>query len=560
MTTKIVTIFKYITIISILIFSIVSCETDYENVGGELVDNGVFDTNRETFELLSYTKNLDKSRVDNISTAVLTSLKTPLGVMNNEDFGFFKSDVIAQLIPPSGLEWGEAPKLDAVYLEIPYDATSIRETEDTTPKFELNNIYGNKDVEYQIKISRLETYLNRLDPYDPSKPNSYYSDKVYDKSTVLYQEEFKPNANDTVLYVERTLLSDSYNFEEIQVNDTIKLTDDKPFIRFKLDKTFFQDNFMNQDASYFENRDEFLNQFKGIVIEANSTTDEGSVMMLDFSLAKVNLYYTNLDEKIADEKEPVDLNNDGDYLDEGESEGIDLNNDGDYTDTGVTIPFRDKKILSFPLIGIKSNHIERTYLNASGFTQITSPNMVEGEQKLYVQGGAGSVAVIDLFNGVDLDELRAKNWLINEANLTFNIDNQNDNDVPSRLLLYKLDTDETNDINENAQILDAITEPDYFNGFLQIDDEETENPTKYKVNITDYISEVLRKEDFIMPSKLGLKVYNGLDKPITVNDTIVKDYSWNPQGVVLYGNNFSEADADFAKRLKLEIYYTELKN
>ncbi len=557
-TTKKNTIFKYITIALILVFNIVACETDFENVGGSLVDNGVFDTKKEIFDVLAYSKNIEKSRVDNISTSGITSLRIPLGVMDNDDFGVFKSQIIAQIIPPSDIEWGEDFKLDAVYFEIPYDATSIREETDDKPKFELNNIYGNEDVTYQIKISRLDTYLNRLDPTDPSKPNKYYSDKVFNTSDVLYPlTDFKPSANDTVAYFDRTLLSESYNFEEVQVLDTIKYIDSQPFIRFKLDKTFFEDNF-NEANSNLENVNDFLNDFKGIVIETEGT--DGSVMMLDFNLAKINLYYTNLEEKIADEVEPVDLNGDGDYDDEGETEGIQLNDDGDYNDTGITIPFRDKKVLTFPLLGIKTNHFERDYSNSLGFEQITNPNMIDGEKKLYVQGAAGSIAVLDLFNGVDLNELRNKNWLINEASLTFNIDNENNNDVPSRLLLYKLDPDETDDNNENAHVLDAITEIDYFNGYLQIDDEENENPIKYKVNITDYISEILKKEDFIVPSKLGLKVFNELDAPISTQDTIVKDYSWNPQGVVLFGNNYTETDMDFDKRIKLEIYYTELNN
>jgi len=560
-TTKIYTIFKYITIISILIISIIACETDFENVGGELVNNGVFNTKKQSIEILSYTKNLEKSRVDNINTSGVTSLRMPLGIMDNEDFGMLKSQVVAQIIPPSNIEWGESFNLDAVYLEIPYDSKSIRKDTDTIPKFELNNIYGDKDIIYKIKVSRLDTYLNSLDPSDPSQSNKYYSDKVYNiTSDVLYPlTDFKPIENDTVEYFDRTLLSSSYNFEEIQVQDTIKYTEAKPFIRFKLNKTFFEDNFTNEDQRVFlEDRTDFLNHFKGIVIDAEGT--DGSVMMLDFSLAKINLYYTNLEDKVADEVEPVDLNNDGDYVDEGETEGVHLNDDDDYTDLQVTISVRTKKTLTFPLIGIKTNHFERDYSSALGLTQITSPNTVEGEQKLYVQGAAGSIAILDLFNGVDLDELRAKNWLINEASLTFNIDNENNNNVPNRLLLYKLDPDEINDINENVQVLDAITQGDFFNGFLQVDDSESKNPTKYKVNITDYISEILKKEDFKTPSKLGLKVYNVLDSPVSPQDTIVKDYSWNPQGVVLYGNNFIESDTDYDKRVKLEIYYTELNN
>jgi len=532
MTTKIVTIFKYIAILSIII-SATSCETDFENVGGDLVDNGVFSTKKESFKVKAYTKNIDASRVDNISTAALSSLKIPLGIYKNDDFGLFKSKVVAQVNPPSILNWDiDNDILDAVYLEIPYDAKSIRESSDTEPKFELNNIYGDSDVDYQIQIKELNTYLSRLDPADPSKPNKYYSDKIFNTATNLSDViNFHPNKNDTVAYYNRTLIN---GITPIQAQDTIKVTDAKPYIRIPLNKSFFENNFLVESNQHFlENRDDFYNFFKGIVIQAEGT--DGSVMMLDYSLAKINFYLSK--SETTDETEftaNADLNNDG-VIDDAEVE--------------TTYPVRNKAVVSFPLVGIKTNHFDRDYSNANGVTQITSPDMVNGEQKLYVQGAAGSIAVIDLFSDADLTQLRNNNWLINEANLTFYIDNQNDNDVPNRLLLYKL--------NEKEQILDALTEPNYFNGFLQKDND---NPTKYKVNITDYISEVLKKEDFTEPVKLGLKVYNGLDTPITDQDKTVKDYSWNPQNIVLYGNNYAEGDADYSKRLKLEIYYTELNN
>ena len=536
MTTKIVTIFKYIAIISIII-STTSCETDFENVGGDLVDNGVFNTKKESFKLTAYTKNLEASRVDNISTAALTSLKMPLGVYNNDDFGLFKSNVIAQITPPSSLDWGTDSILDAVYLEIPYDATSIRESGDDKPKFELNNIFGDKSANYQITVKRLDTYLSKLDATDPSKPNKYYSDKVFNTSDELYPlTNFHPSENDTVAYYDRTLIN---GLTTIQAQDTIKVTDAKPYIRIKLDKTFFKTNFIdNADQTVFDNRDDFNNFFKGIVIQAEGT--DGSVMMLDYALAKINFYMSS--NETTDQTEF--------------SANADLNNDGTIDDATVTTtyPVRDKKVITFGLSGIKTNHFERDYSMANGFTQITAPNTVDGEKKLYVQGAAGSIAVIDLFSGENLAQLRNKNWLINEANLTFYVDNQNETDVPNRLLLYKLGVD---GVSDDEQILDAITSPDYFNGFLQKDGD---TPTKYKVNITDYISEVLKKEDFTEPVKLGLKVYNGLDTPASAQDIKVKDYSWNPQNVVLFGNDYQDTDADYSKRLKLEVYYTELNN
>ena len=539
MTTKIITIFKYITIAFIATLSFASCESDFENVGGDLVDNGVFDTKKIDIDLIAYTKNIDASRVDNIETFKITSLKMPLGIYNTADFGLFKSSLIAQVNLPTVLDWGTNPKLDAVYLEIPYDATSIRESGDDKPKFELNNILGDQDVTYQVRVRRLGTFLSRLDPADPSKAKKYYSDKVYTPEELLYPlTDFSPSEVDTVLYFDRTMLDTAVNgYGEIQVQDTIKISDTKPFIRFPLDKTFFENNFIDGDQTNFENNDAFQSFFKGIVIEVAGS--DGSIMMLDTSVGKLNLYFTNTESKTEIE---TDVN-------------IDLDGDGDIDDTTVTYNERTKKTASFPLTGIKTNHFDRDYSSANGNTQITTPDMVDGEKKLYVQGAAGSIAVIDLFNDVDITALRDRNLLINEANLTFHIDNQNDNDIPNRLLLYKLD--ESSTTNGGTQILDATTENTFFNGFLQKDGDD---PTKYKVNITDYISEVLKKEDFTIPSKLGLKIYNGLDTPLTVNDTIVTDHSWDPKGVVLYGNKYLETDADYSKRLKLEIYYTELNN
>ena len=538
-TTKIYTIFKYITIALIVVLGISSCETDLENVGGDLVDNGVFNTKKEDFNVLAYTKNLEKSRVDNINTASLSKLSMPLGVYNKPDFGLFKSDLITQLNLPAGLDWGEDPQLDAVYLEIPYDATSDGKDSDGLPKFKLNNVFGDQDVSYQIKVSILDTYLSRLDEIDPSKAKKYYSDKVYNVSDELAPFfNFKPNSNDTIELFDKTLLTGT---NIVTVKDTIKYKDAKPFIRIPLNKTFFENNFITGSAINFDDNESFHQTFKGIVIKAEGT--DGSVMMLDLATAKVNLYLTTSDTEDKTENQVQ----------------ADLNNDGEIDDENVTTTYavRKQKVVTFPLTGIKTNHFDRDYSGANGFTQITSPNTTVGEKKLYVQGAAGSIAVIDLFNGVDLAQLRARNLLINEANLTFHIDNENDNDVPNRLLLYKLDPNDTGNINENEQILDAITAPNFFNGYLHKDDD---NPTKYKINITDYISEVLKKEDFTAPSKLGLKIYNGLDKPLNVDDVKVKEYSWNPQGVVLYGNDYQDTDADYSKRIKLEIYYTELNN
>src|SRR5699024_1554081 len=75
---------------------------------------------------------------------------------------------------------------------------------------------------------------------------------------------------------------------------------------------------------------------------------------------------------------------------------------------------------------------------------------VNGEANLYLKGGQGFMTVVELFSGPDsdgdgvsdeLEDLREKNWLINEANLTFVV---NETMVPAsqkepeRIYVYNL--------------------------------------------------------------------------------------------------------------------------
>ncbi|MEE9350360.1 MAG: DUF4270 domain-containing protein [Flavobacteriaceae bacterium] len=548
MTTKYLIVYKYSIIFLCLAFLTTSCEKDFENVGGELVDNGAFNTLKRNVDVIAYSKNIDASRVDNISIlAENKSQKLTLGVYNTPEFGNLKAHIVSQvLLPTESVDWGDSPQIDAVYLEIPYDATKIENFSDGKPQFELNNVFGNINTTFPLKISKLTTFLNSLNPLNPSESNSYYSNDTFNTSDVLAQVNFQPMAQDTMLVFERELLQDAtHNYDPHMVNDTIKKDNENPFLKIELDKMFFETNFVsNLNQVQFEDQHDFLAFFNGIVMESEGT--DGSIMSLDLSSAAINIYYTNTETKIEDETT------------------VDLNNNGNTTDTNVSYPVRTKKTMTFPLSkagsGIKTNVFNRDYAGANAETFINSPNVINGEKKLYLQGAAGSMIELDLFHNTDLNAIRDENWLITEASLTFYIDqNASGNTVPERLLLYKVDPDNGNTINENSQLLDAITQSNYFNGFLQNDSiDDDANALKYKVNITDYISKILKQEDFNEPEKLGLKIYDSNDIPQSETDTLIEDFSWDPRGVVLFGNDYISTDANFDKRIKLEIHYTKI--
>lgn len=522
MTNKIVNSLKYIGLSSIILISVIACERDFENIGVGLVDNNQFKTKDTIFEVLAYNMNVDSSRVDGIPQYLI-------GVYNDDNFGFIKTTFVSQLGLPSFSEnkFGDNVSIDAVILDIPYYVTDTSTT--GKPDFKLDSILGDQSIEYNLSVYELGTFLNTLNPQDPTKIKKYYSNEGYSKEAQLYSNAFKPNRNDTVLYVERRFLDNDFN--TVDDIDTIKKTSTLPSIKLPLDTVFFRNKFINQqNTGAFDSFENFINYFRGILIEADGT--QGSLMTLAMSDATITIYYTNT--ILTDETE------------------TDLNGDGDTDDTDV--PVRTKQTLAFSLSGIRANQYIRDYSQSTVNinSRFTMTDSINGEDKLYVQGASGSISVIELFKGIDLDEIRNENWLINEANLTLYLDESSSTNVPEKLLLYRFD--------ENSQIQDVFTEAQISGIGGNLERDETSNePLKYKFRITDYISNVLKSEEPLALERLGLKVFHPTDNPnfqLGVTDTIIKDFSWIAKGVVLKGNKIYEMDLDYAKRLKLEIFYT----
>jgi len=523
MTKTIVNSVKYIGLFSLVLLSVIACEKDFENIGVGLVDNNEFTVKDTIFEAISYNKNVDSSRVDGIPEYLL-------GIFKDDNFGYIKTVFISQLGLPSSTDFGDNVSFDAVILDIPYYATIEEDNSDGKPNFKLDSILGNQETEYNLSVYETGTFLNALEPLDPTKNKKYYSNETYNEKTLLHSQLFNPNRNDTVLYVKRRFLDDDSN--TVDDIDTIKAENSIPSIKMSLDTAFFRNNFVNQQTSgVFDSSDNFRNYFRGIIIKAEENLNkDGSLMALQMSNANVRIYYTNTV-----------------FTDETDT---DLNNDGDTDDTDV--PVRTKQTMIFPLNGIRANQYNRDYTESleNINERFVSPDLINGEDKLFIQGASGSMGVIELLlNEATINEIRDKNWLINEANITLYLDDSFDQEkAPDQLLLYNYD--------DNSQILDVITEAQVngIGGFLERD--EDNKPIKYKFRITDYISEVLKGEDSKGLMKFGLKVFHPTDVPLALTDTIIDDFSWIAKGVILKGNKLPETANDYDERLKLEIFYT----
>lgn len=508
MAIKVVNALKYLGLFSLVFFTVISCEKEIETIGVNLVDNNNFSTNKDTSEVI--TTNEDILRVP--ASGVAQYL---LGVYSDNEFGTLKASIVSQLgLPLTGeaYNYGTNYGIDSVLMVIPYQSTKdAEEYTDGKPKFSIDSVFGNPEVEFQLGIYELKTFLNTLDPNDPSKPAIYYSDKEFQKGDVpFYSGNFKVNPNDTVSYIKRYMP----NGVSVYKIDTIKATDKSPSIKFPLNENLIKQIFVDNAAgAEFRSLDAFQHYFRGFYIEAEAlTSNKSHLISLDMTNAKMIIYYSK---------------------DEDEGPTVDLNGNKINGELGV----RTKHNYEFAFGAIKSNVLKRDL----------APHQ-SGENRLYVQGAAGSIATIKLFNNENLVDLQDNNWLINDANLIFYVDqNAASNIAPEQLFIYNY--------TENLQFTDVMTEGiDAVGGKLERDDDG--KPYRYVFKITDYISRLLKTDEPLDLVEIGLKVYNTSDIPSAINDVKIREYSWTPKGVVLLGQDPSFGD----KRVKLEISYSKINN
>ena len=496
----------------VFIFSgIISCEKDFTDIGTSIINNSEFSTNDTILEVEITSVPVPSVRADGLSIGGVLG-QYLLGVYNNPNYQKIEASIVSQLALPTVLNVASETdstsvhtELDTVFLRIPYQATLVS---GTTGEYTLDSIIGDKTAPFTLNVFETGDYLNSLNPSNPSQTNSYSSDKTYTKvGSELNAEanyQFTPNPKDTVFYLKRKLQSGATFI------DTLSLLNKLPFARIPLKKEKFQEFMSKYEDAEFDSQDAFNNYFRGIILEASG--DEGSLLSLSLTgtnSPSIEVYYTNT----------VTLNSTAEVLD--------------------TI----KKNDSFILSGV------RTSVYKMGAIPSTTAN------QFVLQGTAGNMANVKIFKD-GLADLRSKNWLINDASLTFYVDQDvvefDTIATPYQLFLYKNGLDANNNPNL-SQIKDILYEgPGTFGGKRELS--ENKKPNKYSFQISDYVSDLLNGNSDYNPV-LGLKVLNTSDYPTSFTDTIVRAYNWNPKAVTLLNHISSNG----TRRAQLKISYSEKK-
>ena len=290
------------------------------------------------------------------------------------------------------------------------------------------------------------------------------------------------------------------------------------------------------------NQANFNNYFNGIIVKAENFSDD-LFMSLDISNAKVvleydyNFYNTNGTDDVSDD-----------------------------------LIERKKKVNSIPLGGVTYNLYEHTGFNQIINEEVEASNDNIHSEKIYLNG-TKFVSKLKLFSddnsiSSDLREFKARDVLINEANLVLHLDNNihksNYEFLPKRLYIYSYkDGLPIEDYNKDFSINFSATAVNankfLFGGILQYDSNNL--PTSYKFNITNHISNIVRYD--------SLNIDLGLTTTSNIEDISLKNgYFGNqervylpspsitlPFPVAIIGSNPNQAD--ISKKLKLEVIYTE---
>ena len=510
-----------VTTVAAVVFSFIACDDDFETIGSNVIGEPGF--NAELYDDVEIT-----ARTHNIGAVQTNNLQlNMLGVFEDRVFGLQEANVLSNLmLTTPNPSFGNEPVLDSVVLSIPYFSREVAMEEGT--RFELDSVYGNGSIKLSITESRF--YLNNFDPETNfEQAQKYYSNmepRILSNltSNVIYENDnFRPSTDPIV----------EFSVDPAGEPDTLSLD---PAVRLHLDKAFFQSKILDKGGSAeLLNQNNFRDYFRGIYIKAEQVSNDGTMMLLNLlhENAGITLYYrTNVTDA-------------GDSDDDGNTDEL--------------VETRRAYKLGF---GARVNTFNQE-----------APDFSE-EDNLFLKGGEGSMAVIELFTGPDsdgdgvsdeLEELRERNWLINEANLVFHVDRSftADLDEPERIFIYNLNNNEVlADYILNAQSQSNTAEP-IATHLPPLTKDEDGNGLSYKVRLTRHIDDMLNRDTENV--RLGLVVSQNVSLVATSavlpqNNSEVKMVPAasiiTPEATVLYGPHAE----DEAKRLKLNIYYTEPKN
>ena len=523
---KNLTTIKVVIAVMALSFSFIACEEEFTTIGTNVIGSANFEVSSIGYDVVTYNKKLNPVQTNGLSSNLL-------GVYNDPIYGTSRANIVSQLVL-NEYTTGTNIKLDSVVLRIPYFSASETDDEGITT-YSLDSVYGNADATMRLSVYRNNFFLRDFDPDSNfEESQKYYSDGSTSDGNTIPQSE---------LEFEEIAVIDDFNLssEEIvlmELNDEGEMVETQtlePSLRIVLtdeeDLQYWQETiFDKMEDTELSNSNNFKDYFRGIFLKLEQTEADSFMVMLNMasSSANIQMHYTSIsafddeDEDAIPDTVDADIGNDGvtdDDVTDTDGDGIidsaDMDEDGDGEDDEGKVDINNDGF-DDNSVGVINSSIT---LNFSGNTvslydndfsmPLQDGDQINGDDKLYLKGGEGSMAIIDLFNPEDLDNNGISDELedikdfyrdddgpikiINEANLVFYEDESllnPDDHENDRLYVY--------DVKNNFYLIDysqdVVSAATPINSVLnhlgeRYTDEAGNN--KFKIRITEHINNLI---------------------------------------------------------------------
>lgn len=516
-----------------------SCDKDYNVIGEDLIGENHFNFESKDYSVLAYNQKTGAVQSNNLPV-------NALGIYDDPAFGKTTANFATQLVLETpDPEIGANAVIDSVYLYVPYFSKKTATATDGAGTYKLDSIYGSSDAnKRKIKLSVYESgyFMRDLDPLSGFQESQKY---FTDQNAVFDAAKVGSRLNNSVNVAQ----NDAFFFDSAEHVEKVKDDEEKvtttrlgPGMRLKLNENFFKTKILEAPAGKLASNDVFKEYFRGLYFKVEDVEGStGNLAMLNFGAGKITIKY----------KEDL----------------VKKDANGNVISTTRVV-----KSIVLNLTGNKVSLLKNE-IGTSGSVYGALPNtgnITDGDDKLYLKGGDGSMAVIELFKTPgELEAIRNSGWLINEASLTFHIDRgamdyqltpeSERASEPNRIYLY--------DLTNNVAIADYFAEDPkgkrpIFDGVIKKEAVTGGRGLTYRIRITNHIRNLVKKDSKAVNVKLGVVVTEDISASDFYKLKVANDYSsliprasvMNPLGTVLYGSR-STVSAD--KRLKLQIFYTK---
>ena len=396
---------------------------------------------------------------------------------------------------------------------------------------DLDSIYGPRDIPFNFKLERSTFFLRDLDPDSGFlEAQEYFSSQQFSPDfvdQVFFEGPVTIETEETIIFMEDD--PDTEDDESLIIDQRLQ-----PGIRVPIDIDFFQQNIIdNEGKSPLLSAANFVEFFRGVHL---SVSDD-ILLVLDVTQGNITINY---------EYDAID--EEGEMVVEKESYVLTLITGGD------TVPINGNAVNTF-----NNDNYPPEIAN-----ELDTDN---NASRIYLKGGSGTYAEVQLFepnNGETIiNQIKANNWIINEANLVFHVDRDaldaaGITDEPPRIYLYNAETNrQLYDITLGTESTVVGRIDGSYGGFLE---EENDQGVKYTVRITNYINDIIVRDS--VNATLGLAVtadITNIEARAAMLDSGSEDdlslgATMTPLSTVLIGSEVPESDD---RKLRLEIFFTE---